>query len=422
MIVTQPAPEHDDVLRQGGHDRRQRRIEPVLRQRLRLLHAVQEPAGRRPGADRLQPLHRRRRDTFSRPKTLSPRTTTSDAGRAPGLRGARPTATATSTSSGRTRSSSMPCSLLATLDRRRRELLQGAGRRGRHRRRAASTACARSRSTASPGARTSSFPSLSIANGAPSGAGAPDTIALGWSDGADGLNHEHALVQLSGNGGAELDRSGSGRAVRRPSATSPSSASRRTARPLRRLRRVPRPVPRQHDQRRGASQGVAASRRRLGHVARAASTTLDRGAVGDARASSANALIDEFIGDYNTVDATNGGAVLGLTTTRSNAGVLRQDSNAFRQATVDEDARSPGGASRRRRADDCPDDVRQHGHPRGGGRRPIAVRPLALSPRAPRPSPSGWGPGGGRCRCRPGSGAMPAQPGRSAARRRAASR
>ena len=64
------------------------------------------------------------------------------------------------------------------------------------------------------GSRTSSFPSLEIANGAPTGVGAPDTLALGWSDGRDGLNNEHALVQLSSNGGqswtapAQVEQSG----------------------------------------------------------------------------------------------------------------------------------------------------------------------------------------------------------------------
>src|SRR5262249_11431121 len=51
------------------------------------------------------------------------------------------------------------------------------------------------------GARTSSFPSLAIANGATTGADAPTTLALGWSDGSAGLNHEHALVQLSSDRG-----------------------------------------------------------------------------------------------------------------------------------------------------------------------------------------------------------------------------
>jgi hypothetical protein len=45
------------------------------------------------------------------------------------------------------------------------------------------------------GTRTDSFPSLSIANGAPTGADATDTIVLTWPDGA--LNHEQALVQTS---------------------------------------------------------------------------------------------------------------------------------------------------------------------------------------------------------------------------------
>jgi hypothetical protein len=49
------------------------------------------------------------------------------------------------------------------------------------------------------GTRTDSFPSLSIANGAPTGADATNTIVLTWPDGA--LNHEQALVQTSADRG-----------------------------------------------------------------------------------------------------------------------------------------------------------------------------------------------------------------------------
>ena len=52
------------------------------------------------------------------------------------------------------------------------------------------------------GARTSFIPSLDIANGTPTGVGAPDTLALGSSDGSGGLNHEPALVQLADDQGA----------------------------------------------------------------------------------------------------------------------------------------------------------------------------------------------------------------------------
>jgi hypothetical protein len=45
------------------------------------------------------------------------------------------------------------------------------------------------------GTRTDSFPSLSIANGAPTGADATNTIVVAWPDGA--INQEQALVQTS---------------------------------------------------------------------------------------------------------------------------------------------------------------------------------------------------------------------------------
>ena len=51
------------------------------------------------------------------------------------------------------------------------------------------------------GTRTDSFPSLGIANGAPTGAGATNTMVLAWPDARAGLNHEQALVQTSTNQG-----------------------------------------------------------------------------------------------------------------------------------------------------------------------------------------------------------------------------
>ncbi len=51
------------------------------------------------------------------------------------------------------------------------------------------------------GTRTDSFPSLSIANGAPAGTDATNTLVLTWTDARAGLNHEQALVQTSANQG-----------------------------------------------------------------------------------------------------------------------------------------------------------------------------------------------------------------------------
>jgi hypothetical protein len=45
-------------------------------------------------------------------------------------------------------------------------------------------------------------PSVSIANGAPTGAGASDLIVDNWVDGRDGLDHSHVMVTASSDGGA----------------------------------------------------------------------------------------------------------------------------------------------------------------------------------------------------------------------------
>lgn len=47
----------------------------------------------------------------------------------------------------------------------------------------------------------SSAPSVDIANGAPTGAGATNEILRTWVDGSDGLNHEHVLLSYSTNAG-----------------------------------------------------------------------------------------------------------------------------------------------------------------------------------------------------------------------------
>jgi hypothetical protein len=186
------------------------------------------------------------------------------------------------------------------------------------------------------GARTSSFPSLEIANGAPTGAGATNKFALGWSDGA--LNNEHALVQLSSN----LGQSWTNPVPVEQSGDRPDFAFIGLSPNGKDLYVV-------YDGFSDPFQNDTTSPRRFVGVTRHADvsgttlsslTTLDRSPrSGDARASSSNALIDEFIGDYNTVAATNSGAVSVFNDARDAA--LCPLINTFRQAVVDGTAGDP---------------------------------------------------------------------------------
>jgi hypothetical protein len=153
------------------------------------------------------------------------------------------------------------------------------------------------------GARTNSFPSVDIANGAPTGTGASNAIALTWSDARAGLNSEQALVQLSGDGGttwtSPVNAAESGNRPDFPAvALSPDGHNLYIvydgfATPFQTTNDVARSF-------QGVVRHAALTGTSLG-----AFTTLHRGETGDARGSSANSLTTEFLGDYNYAAATD---------------------------------------------------------------------------------------------------------------------
>src|SRR5512132_1765075 len=150
------------------------------------------------------------------------------------------------------------------------------------------------------GTRTDSFPSLAIANGAPTGAGATNTIVLTWPDGA--LNHEQALVQTSADRGltwsAPVNAAEAGDRPDNPAvAISPTGSD---------LYLV-------YDAFLQDFQTTTANPRRMQGVVRHADvgaggavggwSTLHRGAVGDARGTT-RTLNREAVYDYNYAAAT----------------------------------------------------------------------------------------------------------------------
>jgi len=183
------------------------------------------------------------------------------------------------------------------------------------------------------GARTDSFPSVDIANGAPcDGTSAPNTIVVGWSDARNGLDHEQSLVTFSTDWGATfsppqpVSPSGS-----RPDFTavviSPNGSDLYVTYDnfltgFQPNTDMPRPF-----------EGVVRHADLNGGALSTPVATVVTGAVqGDARSSSANALNTEFLGDYNYLAATNTGATAVYNDARR--GVYCNKIDTYRQALV----------------------------------------------------------------------------------------
>jgi len=152
------------------------------------------------------------------------------------------------------------------------------------------------------GTRTDSFPSLGIANGAPTGTGATNTLVLTWPDARAGLNHEQALVRTSTNQGLSWSAPVNA-AVASDRPDNPAVAISPTGSDLYLV----------YNAYLQPFQTTTANPRRMQGVVRHANlsaagtvgawSTLHRGAVGDARGTT-RTLNREAVYDYNYAAAT----------------------------------------------------------------------------------------------------------------------
>jgi hypothetical protein len=152
----------------------------------------------------------------------------------------------------------------------------------------------------------SASPSVSIANGAPTGDGATNEIVNTWADGRDGLNNEHVMFTYSTGGGTpgtwaapQAIESAGDRGYYAAPAISPDGSTvyvvyNAFTTPFRTETSSPRGLVGVVKQATVSADGVPGS-----------FAEVHRGAVGDPRGSSQNNLVLEFLGDYVYAIATD---------------------------------------------------------------------------------------------------------------------